>query len=65
MKNPIVCDLKAIVAGVGAKSSPHVRLTWVDDAKGRPALRIEPTKTEFAIAEDGSSFGATSCLPMA
>ncbi len=52
MKKPIMPDLKAVAAGVGAKSSPQVRLSWVDNAKGRPALRIEPTKTEFAISDE-------------
>lgn len=52
MKNPIVPDLKAVADGVGAISSPQVRLSWVDNARGRPALRIEPTKTEFAISDE-------------
>ncbi|MBL8096661.1 MAG: hypothetical protein JNL73_20975 [Anaerolineales bacterium] len=49
MPNPIIPDLKTLAAAAG---STPVRLTWVDDARGRPALRIEPTKTEFAISDE-------------
>lgn len=52
MQSPNVPDLKAVAAGLGVKSSPQIRLSWIGDVKGRPALRIEPTKTEFSIADE-------------
>lgn len=50
MNSPIAPDLKALAAD--PKVTTNVRLTWVDDAKGRAALRIEPTKTEFSVADE-------------
>lgn len=50
MQHPTVPDLTTLVTSVGPDSP--VRLNWVDDVKGRSALRIEPTKTEFSIADE-------------
>jgi hypothetical protein len=47
----ITPDLRAIARGIGASISPGLSVKWVEDAKGRPALRVQPTKLEFA-AED-------------
>ncbi len=52
MNNPIVPDLRALATGIGVEHSVQVRLTWVDEIKGKPALRIEPTKTEFSISDE-------------
>ncbi len=52
MNSPIVPDLKAIATGAGVDSPTLVRLTWAEEIQGRPALRIEPTKTEFSIADE-------------
>jgi pimeloyl-ACP methyl ester carboxylesterase len=40
-------DLKAVAEGRGATVPAGVSLTWVGDAKGKPALRVVPTKKEF------------------
>jgi len=52
MTDTIVPDLKLLASGVGVAGSTGLRLTWVDEVKGRSALRIEPTKTEFAISDE-------------
>lgn len=52
MTNPIAPDLKAFATGTGVKPSTQVRLTWVEEVKGKSALRIEPTKSEFSIADE-------------
>lgn len=44
----ITPDLKAIAEGKGATIPTDVRLQWVEDAKGTPALKIQPTKREFS-----------------
>jgi len=43
----ITPDLKAIADGKVATIPAEVCVTWVEEAKGRPALRVQPTKTEF------------------
>jgi hypothetical protein len=42
----ITPDLEEIAKGKGAKVPPDVSLKWVEDAKGKPALRIRPTKRD-------------------
>jgi hypothetical protein len=36
--------LQAIAEGQGTQISANVSLMWVEDAKGKPALRLQPTK---------------------
>jgi hypothetical protein len=45
-------DLKAIADGNGAKIPASVSLKWVDNVKGKPALKVQPTKQEFAIEDE-------------
>lgn len=45
-------DLEALAAAADRATATDVRLTWVDGVKGRSALRIEPTKAEFSIADE-------------
>src|SRR5260370_41707582 len=58
----ITPDLKAIADGKGAKIPANVSLKWVDDAKGKPALKIQPTqkvsseKDEWVIVLTGIEF---------
>lgn len=40
-------DLKAVAEGKGVKVPEGVSLKWVEDANGKPALRVQPTKKEF------------------
>jgi hypothetical protein len=40
-------DLKAVADGRGAAVPAEVSVKWVEDAKGRPALKVQPTKKEF------------------
>jgi hypothetical protein len=48
----ITPDLKAMADGTGATIPANVRLTWVEAAKGKPALKIQPIKTEFVVDDD-------------
>jgi hypothetical protein len=48
----ITLDLKAIADGKGAKIPANVSLKWVDDAKGKPALKIQPTKKVFSEEDE-------------
>jgi hypothetical protein len=52
MQPTITPDLKAIADGTGATIPANVRLTWVEDVKGKPALQIQPMKTEFVVDDD-------------
>jgi len=52
MQKTITPDLKAIAEGKGAKIPADVSLKWVEDAKGKPALKIQPTKQEFAVEDE-------------
>lgn len=52
MTDIIVPDLKALASEVGVADSTGIRLTWVDDVKGRSALKIEPTKTEYVVSDE-------------
>ena len=45
-------DLKMIARGIGAVVPSAVRVTWVDNIRGRSALQIQPTKQEFAIEDE-------------
>lgn len=44
----ITPDLKAIADGKGAKIPDNVSLKWVEDARGKPGLKIQPTKNDFS-----------------
>ena len=48
----ITPDLHAISCGLGAAVPAGLIMTWVDDAKGRPALRLQPTKLGFDIEDE-------------
>ncbi len=48
MHKTITPDLKAIAEGQGAKIPPNVSLKWVEDAQGKPALKVQPTKQDFS-----------------
>ncbi len=50
----ITPDLKAIANGKGAKIPDNVSLMWVEDAKGKPALKIQSTKNEFGTCSSTS-----------
>jgi len=51
MSQTIIPDLKAIAECKGATFPADIRLEWVEQAKGKPALRIQPTKPEFSVAD--------------
>jgi hypothetical protein len=48
----ITPDLKAIADGKGAKIPDNVSLKWVEDARGKPALKIQATTKDFSEKED-------------
>lgn len=48
----ITPDLFRIAQGVGAVVPGNVRVSWVDDVHGKAALRVQPTKQEFAIEDE-------------
>ncbi len=52
MQKTITPDLKAIAEGKGAKIPTDVSLTWVEDAKGKPALQVQPTKQDFSVDDE-------------
>ena len=37
---------------LGDEIPADVSLKWVEDAKGKPALKVQPTKKEFAVDDD-------------
>ncbi len=52
MQQTIAPDLKAIAKGIGASIPANISLRWVEDAKGKPALKVQPTKTEFCVEDE-------------
>jgi hypothetical protein len=53
-------DLKEIAEGKGARIPPDLSLKWVEDARGKPALKIQPTKRgldDVVIVLTGIEFG--------
>ena len=48
----IVLDLKAIADGAGVEIPAELSLKWVEDARGRPALRVRPTKKAFFVEDE-------------
>lgn len=51
-KKTITPDLKAVADGKGAKVPSGVSLKWVEDAKGKAALKVQPTKKEFSEKDE-------------
>ncbi len=52
IQKTITPDLKAIAEGKGATIPANVSLTWVADAKGKPALKVQPTKQDFSVEDE-------------
>jgi hypothetical protein len=52
----ITPDLKAMADGKGAKIPASVSLKWVEDAKGKPALKIQTTKEDESVVLTGIEF---------
>lgn len=48
----IAPDLKTIAEGKGAKIPADLSIQWVENARGMPALRLQPTKREFFVDDD-------------
>jgi hypothetical protein len=48
----IAPDLKIIAEGKGVKLPAEVSVQWVEDAKGKPALLVKPTKKDFFVDDD-------------
>ena len=51
IRNIITPDLKAIAERKGAKVRADVSLEWIDNVKGKPALRVQPTKPDFSVED--------------
>ena len=51
MHYTITPDLKGIAEGKGAKVSASIHLEWIDDVKGKPALKVQPIKQEFSVED--------------
>ena len=51
MHNTITPDLKGIAEGKGAKVSASIHLEWIDNVKGKPALKVQPRKQEFSVED--------------
>lgn len=52
LQKTITPDLKAIADGNGAKIPASVNLKWGDNVKGKPALKVQPTKQEFSVEDN-------------
>ena len=48
----ITCDLKAAAEGQGVKIPASLSVKWTEDASGRSALAVRPTKKEFSEADE-------------
>ena len=51
MHYTITPDLKGIAEGKGAKVSASIHLEWIDNVKGKPALKVQPIKQEFSVED--------------
>jgi len=49
-------DLKGLADGKGGTIPADATLTWVEDAKGRPALRVQSKKDDTVVTFDGIEF---------
>jgi hypothetical protein len=48
----IAPDLNAIADGKGVKIPANVSIKWVEDANGKPALKVQPTKKDFSEEDE-------------
>jgi hypothetical protein len=48
----IAPDLKTIAEGKGVKIPANLHIQWVEDAKGKPALMVRPTKKDFFVEDE-------------
>ena len=51
-RNIITPDLKSIAVGQDAKTRTDLNIKWVEDARGKSALLVQPTKTDFAVDDE-------------
>ena len=49
LEKAVAPDLKALAEGKGATIPAEATLTWVENAKGRPALRVQSKKDDTVI----------------
>src|SRR5215472_19350192 len=49
-------DLKALADGKGGTVPADATLKWVEDAKGKPALKVQSKKDDTVILLDGIEF---------
>ena len=52
MHKNIAPDLKTIAARKLAKIPANVNIQWVEDARGKPALKVQPTKKDFSEEDE-------------
>ena len=52
MQKNIAPDLQAIAERKGARIPADLSIQWVEDAKGKPALMVRPTKKDFFVDDD-------------
>ena len=45
-------ELKTIAAGKGVKIPADIIINWVEDAKGKSAMMVKPTKTDFFVEDE-------------
>ena len=51
-RNILTPDLKSIAVGQDAKIQTDLSIQWVEDARGKSALLVQPTKTDFAVDDE-------------
>ncbi len=52
----LVPDLKALAAGKGGTIPAQATVKWLEDAKGKPALRIQSTSDDTVVLLEGIQF---------
>src|SRR5262245_59170372 len=55
-EKPVAPDLKALAGGTGGTIPADATLRWVEDAKGRPALKVQSKKDDTVILLDRIEF---------
>jgi hypothetical protein len=55
-EKPIIPDLKALAEGKGGTILVDATLKWVEDAKGKPAIRVQPNKDGTIVLLDRIEF---------
>src|SRR5215831_21278423 len=55
-KKTVTPDLKALADGKGGTIPADATLKWVEDAKGKPALKVQSKKDHTVIPLDGIEF---------